>query len=1644
MNKVFYISFLILISYFNLFSQETNDWINYNQTYVKFKVAEDGIYRINRNTLVAVNNAFLTVNPKNIQVFVRGQEQPIYIYGENDFSFDPGDYIEMFCQKNDGFLDSSMYNNPSEQNNPYYSQINDTISYFITWENSPNPKKRFATYSSANYNSYSEISSVIKQNLINYTNHFYWGQRVSNYSSGKGWFDSSNLTYQSPVSKSFDISDRVSTSDVQVNFSVCGVPNSDVFSNLHHHLKIHFGSNEMYDASYTGYQGVKDQFIISSSEISSNNLSLSFSSNYNLNGQVDRNAIAYILLEYNRNLDFSNADYASFYISSSTQNRSLALDHFNGTNPVLYNIENSERTELIANSNQNIAVLHPNSEKNHLLISSNESLKTVSQIENVSFTDFKNLSENPDLIMIYQSILEPSVNDYVSYRKQQGYKVLKANISDLYNQFAYGIEKHPLAIRNFIDYLDRNYTQPKFLFLIGKSISSANIRNSSSAFHNCLVPTMGNPPSDVLLTSNLDGQGIQPSIATGRIAVRTSNELNIYLDKVKDYESAPNDIWKKKALHFGGGSNSYEQTTFKNYLKEYEQIYDDTLIGGQVTTFLKNSSDPIQISVSDSVALLINSGVSQMTFFGHGSTSGFDQNIDAPENYNNRGKYPLIEANSCLSGDIHQNTSYRTISEQWVLIQNKGAIGFLAASDLGYASQLHQLAKQFYKSLSYEKYGEGIGLVIKEALKQYSWNQTNNAYIKKTVYDNTFHGDPVVVINAFDKPDLQITNAGISFNPEPITTDIDSFSLNIEYFNVGRAFVDSFLISIEREYPNGSIDFQTIHRPACMYSDHMQVKIPTDLVNGVGLNKVKIRLDYLNQIEELSENNNEVQLSFLIQSNELIPIYPYEFAVVPNSNVTLIASSGNPFADEFTAIFQVDTTDSFDSPAFVSKNIVTNGGLTEWILPFTLTDSTVYFWRVSVQGSNHWKSSSFRYIQGQRGWSQAHHFQFEKDEYQFINYKKQQRKFEYITTPKTLLCTNIGSVPVSRVQEVGYWIDGVGDQNSCGAVSSFNVVVIDSLDLKPWTSDKDDYGQRDYPQCSSRSRPDDYFQFSTGDSTAMEDMAVFLNSIPTGYYILVYTVWNGNFTNLPENTKQVFEQLYPASQIRNIANNIPYIFYVRKGDASTGIEIIGSNTSDEINLTVSLPTNYDNGNIYSTLIGPAVEWKSFHWRYKNNIDNKITELKILATDNQGHQTELIQGLTKDSLNVLDLSSRIDANLYPYLQLEIYSKDSIQKTPTQIKSWSLLYQDVPETAIEPSEGYFFKRDTVQQGENIEFSISTKNISPYDMDSLKVSYFVKDGQNNINLIKSKKLKPHPSQNVITDTVSFNTASSKEKNSIWVEFNSVDSLTGKYDQLEQYHFNNIAVRYFYVETDKINPLLNVTFDGIHIMDGDVVSPNPEILIRIKDENKYLAMQDPNLVSVYLKSPYSEEEIKIEIKIEINDSLNNQQLFWTASSLPDNVAEMLFLPKNLKDGIYTLRVGATDASANESGKYDYKINFEVVNKSTITQILNYPNPFSTSTQFVFTLTGKEVPDQMLIQIMTVTGKVVKEIDLSALANIHIGRNITDYKWDGRDQYGDLLANGVYFYKVYVRNNGAEVEKSSTNADQFFKQGVGKMYIIR
>ena len=105
---------------------------------------------------------------------------------------------------------------------------------------------------------------------------------------------------------------------------------------------------------------------------------------------------------------------------------------------------------------------------------------------------------------------------------------------------------------------------------------------------------------------------------------------------------------------------------------------------------------------------------------------------------------------------------------------------------------------------------------------------------------------------------------------------------------------------------------------------------------------------------------------------------------------------------------------------------------------------------------------------------------------------------------------------------------------------------------------------------------------------------------------------------------------------------------------------------------------------------------------------------------------------------------------------------------------------------------------------------------------------------------------------------------------------------------------------------------------------------------------------------------------------------------------------------------------------------------------------------RFVFTLTGESIPDDIKIQITTITGKVVKTITKSELGAIHLGNNITDVVWNGTDEFGDKLASGVYLYKVIITDKKNNYTLRATEGDAYFKnsetdmnKNMGKIYLL-
>jgi hypothetical protein len=347
----------------------------------------------------------------------------------------------------------------------------------------------------------------------------------------------------------------------------------------------------------------------------------------------------------------------------------------------------------------------------------------------------------------------------------------------------------------------------------------------------------------------------------------------------------------------------------------------------------------------------------------------------------------------------------------------------------------------------------------------------------------------------------------------------------------------------------------------------------------------------------------------------------------------------------------------------------------------------------------------------------------------------------------------------------------------------------------------------------------------------------------------------------------------------------------------------------------------------------------------------------------------------------------------------------------------------------------------------FSAAIENLTDIPMDSMLVRYRIIGAGGISRPLADKRYRPLPGNDTLHADIVFDPANFPGQNYFYVEANP------DRDQPEEYHPNNLGYLPFNIAVDEYNPLLDVTFDGVHILNGDIVSAKPFVKIRLKDENKYLALNDSALLRVSLRIPNQGTPVDVPFDGTVCR-------FIPATSDGANEAYVEYRPELLEDGVYQLSVTGADRSGNGAGanggtgsRASYKIEFEVDNTPSITRVLNYPNPFSTATAFVFTMTGSQIPSQLKIQILSVTGKVVREITKDELGPLRIGRNITDYKWDGRDQFGQLLGNGVYLYRVVSSINGQDLElrgdskiskERGAGVDKYFKNGYGKMYIMR
>lgn len=1692
MIKRLLILLLLILGADNSFGQTYgNEWINYNQQYYSFPITTTGIFRINYDDLAAASIPITSFSHENIQIFGRDKEVPLWIETNGDGTFDSGDYLLFYADKNDGWLDKSLYLDPSTMANPTYSLFNDTIHYFFTW-NSSISNLRFEENTTTNYSSYTPKEYVWSKTEQGYNSSYLDGKRThtilssSFYVAGEGY---GNTSIDGANGASINI-----TALTPFPYQGAGAPDARFIglttttasaqlsggNNVNHHLRWLINGTNVFDETGFGCFQFKADLPFSTSLIA-NNTPLTWQIINDLGVATDNQALSYWSIDYPRVPNFGGLSSFDFTVENSAEAK-IRIDFSNlaATTPIVFSFGSTPQKLTIQNDAGTLKMIADNSVGGSQRIVYRElsSATNISGFEPINgtgyFTNYTALNFEEALLMIYPKVLESSVNEYKTYRQSisgGAYNVQLANVEELYFQFGGGIKKHPNSIRRFSAFASSQATAtPVGLFLLGKGVNNSLSRNNAGAYGANLLPTFGYPASDNGFTSNLSGTSQWvPLIPTGRITVKTDLELKNYLDKIIEYEQqqvqtsvydSPNKDWQKHVIHLiGGGSDPNLQMGIQSQMNLMKNKIEQENFGGSVTTLQRESENPIDPATLNQIMERIENGVSLITYYGHYGigANGFEINLDDVANWNNKGKYPLMIANSCFNGNIFSQASTSS-SEYFVGAEDLGAIGYLSTVSEGIHPFVGYYSNALYAQLGNQSYGESIGKNIQQTIT--NLENLNDQYSEVTCSQMVLNGDPMIKVNYHNRPEIEFLDSYVSFSPNSIDLNTDSIEVQMVIKNLGRSIIDNYQIEIRRNFPGNDIDsLYFIQRSNLHYIDTIKKKFPLQPNIAIGLNSFDIKVDIPNVIPEQYDEvtNNQIVKSFFINIDGILPVVPYDFAVVPNDSVTIKASTIDPIAAFNTYRFQIDTTDLFNSP-FLKNAVVSGlGGVKEvhpsqWDTPLVCEDSVVYFWRVAIdEPTPYWAERSFQYIEGKSGWGQDHFFQYKKNNFWNINYDRPTRT--RLWDPDSIqLSAEIFSY--SSYSNAWYLDGNMQDYDVCNA-PVLVVGVVDPLTFESWgTNPAGQNPDHNFGNMLCRGRVEKYFlfrQYVASDLNAFQNMV--LNEVPDGHHLLIYSPITTSYNDWNAldsiDMYQTFATLGATEIVPGLPNN-PFIFYTRKGYPSTGIveqiDVAGGETS--ASLSVYLYSSDVIGQETTPMIGPAFNWGNVYWKQDsldaiNNVDT--TRLAILAYNEEkvfAFETNLLF-TPNDSL--INLNSIINASQYPYIRLKAYYKDTVNFTPAQIDRWHVLYDHVPEAAIDGTSMHTWtvSNDSLAEGEQISFAVDVKNIYDVDMDSLLIKYWIEDANHVRHYLNYPRQDSLLVGETLRDTIQFSTVGFAGDNIFWMEVNPYvnGSLIVK-DQPEQEHFNNVLQLPFFVNGDNVNPILDVTFNGRHILNGDIVDPNSEIFITLKDENHYLIMDndaDTTLFGIYLTDPNGTQK-----RIPFMDGNGNVVMQWIPADAQNKRFKIVFPAGFSQDGKYKLLVQGADKSGNLSGDLQYSVTFEVVHASTITQMMNYPNPFSTSTRFVFTLTGSEVPDDIIIQIMTVSGRVVREITEDQLGPIFIGRNISEYAWDGTDEYGDPLANGVYLYNVRAKINGENIEHRESGADQYFKKNFGKMYLMR
>jgi hypothetical protein len=1554
----------------------SGNWIDFSKEYVKLAIPEDGIYRIYYDDLQSYGINVSQVNPVTFKIFRNGVQIPIYVKGENDFSFEAGDYIEFWMTKNYSTDNYRTIVNFGEDYINYLNRYNDTSFIWLTWEGEPGLRADSLTTFTPG------LTDTLKSGLVKL--HLEKDVRL-------WYYDAVAVNVQLPFwqeNKIWSWEFLGGSGNRAFNFTASHfIPETEVKTIAR--MKSHAGditiNTHKYGASLNS--GTPQDTIVFNYR-QTVNFSSVFNSNSLIQGNnvyrifglptqatVNQSVIDWIDIEYFR-YNVAVNDSITIIVPDSVQSDLKIVKVENLVSPEFLVYKISPQFKRITSYNITDGILYftdtLSGGDKYFIINENY-LKSPDFRIKKQFTNLRDPQHSADYIIISNKELLQGAEEYKDFiSTEYDMRVETLYIDDIYDEFAFGLNDAE-AVQKFLKaaYFNWQAPAPSYLNLIGDA--NYDYKNvivpPTGIIRKNLVPAFGHPVSDSWFVM-WDSSNINiPQMYVGRIPAVRNEDIQFYIQKHLAYINRNFDEWNKEFLFFSGGDIA-NQTQLNQIKQANDNVFSNLVkpapVGGSGVHFYKTTNPPTNLGpyTLAEIREAIGKGGLFISYIGHSGTQTWDNGItstgDLKINYPDR--HPLISDFGCSTGKFAE-PDYESFGELFIVeIPDGHAINYLGNSSWGYLTTSLRFPSLFYSKLLIDtvtETGKAHWLAKVQQFNDYGFSDLNRVFN----YCNLLFGDPVVGFKTPLKPNFTVHEGSFSVLTENINDMTDSVQIAIEIFNTGRVPEDSVDINIVNTWLGTNIFEADLRIPSPLYRDTLKIYIP--ILRRVGQHTVNVILDKDNLIEEIYEDDNSASFNFYAYSTSARPIevekyYTGRRLKLDVLNPTILSPD---LPEEL--LFSVSDNTEFINPVNFVRNFDTV--FTSLSLG-SLTPDKRYWWRVKINLQDQEWSDIYSFENINNDFSWYINDSFNNEDVEYFNSKFDSSSSSWIlTTDENVI--EVGSAG-SDDGEYGSMIYNGQEMLPNTFYWGIATAEIDTVTLKP----------------------SNFREFLYWDGNADELMMAYLDSLPIGKVVAMTICADGAQSVLGFSGGTAIRQTiegWGSLYVDSVRYRDSWCIIGKKGAApGTVPEAFNRRFFGPVEVSVSNIVNNTIGSVVFPVAGKSAEWINIEKQDFLPPGTSVEYFPIGIKKNS-------EADTLDALNFTNNTAsleHIDVSLYRYIKIFAQLNSNELFESPGINSLGINFTIPPDLAIN-YQVVKINSDTVDMGDDVKLDFMVFNPTKTPADSFKVLVELLDDNNFI--ITS-------AENTVNDLAPLSSRSFSEViNTLYLSHNYTFRITIDPENSvdEFFEDNNFFSIPFYVRPDTSVPSLNITFDGEDIFDGDYISADPEIRIELFDPS-LLPVNDTSSVTIFLNDE------------PVYYALNPRILSYEFNSTNPKVV-VNFTP-HLTTGEYRLKVFGKNTIGNLADSSGLEKYFIVDEETKLLDVYNYPNPFSAETNFTFRLT--QIPDELKIRIYTVAGRLIREIEKS-FSDLDYNFNIIP--WNGKDHDKNDIANGIYFYKVIMIKDG-------------------------